>query len=65
MGARQNAGTHGDRANSTGVTTVDTRLAGQDTTTHDGRFHFEEEVANRIGIRRTIFAGTGRRRLRR
>ncbi len=57
VGARQHAGTHGDRAHGAGVATVDTRLAGQDTATHDGGFHFEEEVADRVGIRRTFFAG--------
>jgi hypothetical protein len=53
MGTRQNAGTHGDRAHGTGITTINTGGTRQDATTNNSCFNFMEQVADGIFVRRT------------
>jgi hypothetical protein len=65
VGARQNAGTHGDRTHGTGVATIDTRRTTQNSTTHDGGFDFVEQVADSVFVGSTFGAGTAQRQLRR
>ena len=61
MRTRQHAGTNGDRTYGAGVTTIDTRLTGQDATTHDLGFEGMEQILDHVGlggvhIRRNQFA---------